>query len=73
MLSRFAVDSSQNVMTPKNGYDGQVGNTLLSDKDKTKLQRSYNCKESAPFEYNNCGGYRYRNGILVPVYRGDLY
>jgi len=58
-LTSFAVVSGTNVMTPKGGYSGAIGGDIMSAADITRLQRAYSCKESAPYDYNGCGGFRY--------------
>ena len=53
-LNSFAIDSSQNVMTPLDTTILAAGNTELSAGDVKKLQCMYNCDGT---EYNGCGGH----------------
>merc|ERR1719225_2112062 len=55
-LKSFAIDSSQNTVTPKDSSITEAGNTELSAGDIKKLQCMYNCDGTT---YNGCGGHVY--------------
>merc|ERR1712088_789820 len=55
-LKSFAIDSSQNTVTPKDSSITSAGNTELSAGDIKKLQCMYNCDGTT---YNGCGGHVY--------------
>merc|ERR1719505_441681 len=55
-LKSFAIDYSQNTVTPKDSSITEAGNTQLSTGDIKKLQCMYNCDGTT---YNGCGGHVY--------------
>merc|ERR1712013_116260 len=55
-LKSFAIDYSQNTVTPKDSSITEAGNTQLSAGDIKKLQCMYNCDGTT---YNGCGGHVY--------------
>lgn len=42
-MPRFAIDSSSNVMTPKDASVSTVGGDVMSEMDLKKLKAAYNC------------------------------
>ena len=62
-ITRFAIDPSKNVMSPKDTTVTQTGNSVLSPLDIEKLQCLYNCNGTRP---GTCGGHHHRED------RGEL-